>query len=133
MSDDFSNGGNNESVELGHLLANSIAGVVRAQENLDRYTEQRRQAYEAADPGEFALPPVWYLFKHVSLEMELSATVASYPESLQNGGPHLLCRTLNPNMVSLYGYQASSGMKVRVDMEPQGFVPVKSPMPEKEE
>lgn len=131
MSDSFSNNSRNEAVELGNLLANSVAGVVKAQENLDRYTELRRQAYEASEPGQFALPPIWYLFKRVSLEMELSATVASFPGDNDTangqGQPHLLCRTLDPNMVSLYGYQASSGMRIRVEMEPQGFVPIKQP------
>lgn len=118
----------NEAVELGNLLANTVAGVVSAQERLDTYTEQRRRAYEAAEPGQFALPPVWYLFRRVSLEMELSASVAKIALSKttnDNGQPHLVCRTLDPTMVSLYGYQASSGMRVRVEIEPQGFVPIK--------
>lgn len=118
----------NEAVELGNLLANTVAGVVSAQERLDTYTEQRRRAYEAAEPGQFALPPVWYLFRRVSLEMELSASVAKVALSKtanDNGQPHLVCRTLDPTMVSLYGYQASSGMRVRVEIEPQGFVPIK--------
>lgn len=118
----------NEAVELGNLLAHTIAGVVSAQERMDQYTEQRRQAYENTEPGEFALPPVWYLFSRVSMEMELSASVANVTLSdnvSEIGQPHLVCRTLDPTMVSLYGYQASSGMRVRVEMEPQGFVPIK--------
>jgi len=118
----------NEPVELGNLLSNSIADVVRAQEKLDLYTAQRQQAYQDAEPGQFALPPVWYLFRRVSLEMELSASVATVALSDnadEEGQPHLVCRTLEPSMVSLYGYQASSGMRVRVEMEPQGFVPIK--------
>jgi len=118
----------NQSAELGNLLANTIAGVVSAQEKLDRYTEQRQQAYQNTEPGQFALPPIWYLFKNVSLEMELSANVATVALSdnpNEEGQPHLICRTLDPTMVSLYGYQAASGMRVRVEMEPQGFVPIK--------
>ena len=120
----------NQPVELGNLLANTIAGVVSAQEKLDHYTEQRQQNYQNAEPGQFALPPVWYLFRHVSLEMELSAnvaTVALSDDPSEEGQPHLVCRTLDPTMVSLYGYQASSGMRVKVEMEPQGFVPIKEP------
>ena len=118
----------NQSAELGNLLASTIAGVVSAQEKLDQYTEQRQQAYQNAEPGQFALPPIWYLFRNVSLEMELSAnvaTVALSDDPAEEGQPHLICRTLDPTMVSLYGYQASSGMRVRVEMEPQGFVPIK--------
>ena len=117
-----------EPVELGNLLSNSIADVVRAQENMDLYTEKRQQAYQNAEPGEFAIPPVWYLFRRVSIEMELSASVAAIALSddvSEEGQPHIVCRTLDPTMVSLYGYQASSGMRVRVEMEPQGFVPIK--------
>ena len=95
---------------------------------MDHYTEQRRQAYENTEPGQFALPPVWYLFRRVSLEMELSTSVAKVALSdnpVEEGQPHLVCRTLDPTMVSLYGYQASSGTRVRVEMEPQGFMPIK--------
>lgn len=128
MTNDVLSPKNNEPVELGNLLSNSIADVVRAQEKLDHYTAQRRQEYENAEPGELVLPPIWYVFRRVSLEMELSAKVATVtlsddPNSIDQ--PHLVCRTLEPTMVSLYGYQASSGMRIRVDMEPQGIMPIK--------
>ncbi len=118
----------NEAVELGNLLANTIASVVSAQEQLDLYTENRRRAFEQSEDGEFALPPVWYLFKHVRLDLELSGSVARVRPANQPdkaAQPHLVARTLNPSMVSLYGYQASSGLRVSVDIEPQGFVPLK--------
>ncbi len=117
-----------QSVELGCLLANTIGSVVQAQERLDAYTLTRKQAYEAAPEGALALPPLWYLFSEVEVEIAMSATVGAWPlpgddpESV----PHLFCRTVEPTMVSLYGYQASAGLNVRVRMTPQGAVPIKS-------
>lgn len=115
-----------EPVELGKLLSNTIASVVQAQEKLDQYTQTRREEYEAADAGELALPPLWYVFSNVAIELELSASVAEiYNPVSGKQEPHIMSRTLNESSVGLYGYQASSGLKVRVLMAPQGFVPVK--------
>jgi len=116
----------NEPVELGQLLSNTIASVVQAQEKLDQYTERRQQAYDAAVAGDLALPPLWYVFSNVAIEMELSASVAEvYKADSDKPEPYIMSRTLNESSVGLYGYQASSGLKVRVLMVPQGFVPVK--------
>lgn len=117
-----------QSVELGQLLANTIGSVVQAQERLDAYTLARKEAYKAAEAGSLALPPLWYLFNRVDVEMELSASVAQapLPGESRKTAPHLFCRTLEPTMVSLYGYQASAGLRVRVQMVPQGVVPIKT-------
>ena len=116
----------NQAVELGQLLSTTIASVVQAQEQLDIYTEGRRLAYESAAQGSLAVPPIWYTFQNVAIEMELSTTIAEV-ENINTGEktPHLLSRTLNPGAVSLYGYQASSGLRVRLHLVPQGFVPIK--------
>jgi hypothetical protein len=115
-------------VELGDLLANTIGAVVQAQERLDAYTLARKETFEAAPAGSLALPPLWYLFNQVSVEMELSASVGAVarPGEPAAAAPHLLCRTLEPTAVSLYGYQAAAGLKVRVQMVPQGAVPIKT-------
>ncbi len=118
-------------VELGQLLGNTIGAVVEAQEKLDKYTLARKHAYESAEEGDLALPPLWYIFNNVSIELELSAQVSrTVPLARQGSGnskaePHMFCRTLDPTSVSLYGHQASAGMKIRVMMSPQGNMPVK--------
>lgn len=116
----------NQSVELGQLLANTIASVVQAQEQLDAYTQRRQAEYAAAPQGSQALPPLWYLFSNVAVEMELSASIAQITDA-NDGEPktHIVSRMLDPTSVGLYGYQASAGLRVRVQMEPQGFVPIK--------
>ena len=111
----------NSASELGNLCAQTIKAVIGAQETMDAYTLQQKQAYDNAAEGELVIPPTWYHFSRVALEMELSAQV-SY---LEDGAPHIVCRTLNPNMVSLYGYAASSGMRIAVQIEPSGMVPIK--------
>lgn len=107
--------------ELGDLLAGTVQGVLRAQEELDAYTQKRRDEYQQAPEGSLALPPLSFLFKNVAIELELSATVGE----VDAGRPAILCRTLNPASVGLYGYQASSGMKVRVLLGPDGVLPIK--------
>ena len=117
-----------EATELGDLLANTIGSVVRAQEKLDEYTLARKQAYEEAEPGSLALPPLWYVFKQVGIDLEMSASVSriSAPGTPLDDTPHVVCRTLDPTMVALYGHAASSGMKVSVVVEPGSVLPIKN-------
>lgn len=117
--------------ELGELIAQTIGSVVQAQERLDQYALTRRKAYEEAMPGDLVLPPLWYQFNQVELELELSAQIEKIEipgEAVQ--GPRLKCATLNPTSVSLYGYQASTGLRVRVQVAPQGNMWIKSPSEE---
>lgn len=115
----------NQAVELGQLLANTIASVVKAQEQLDAYAARRSQAYKEAEAGDLALPPLWYTFSKVDVEMELSADIRKIQVDADVAEPHIFSRTLNPASVGMFGYQASSGLRVRVEMTPQGMVPIK--------
>lgn len=123
-----------KAIEFGDLLAHTVGAVVSAQERLDAYTLQRRQAYEEAPDGSLALPPLWYAFHNVALDLELSASVveasaapAGGTAAIPPGAPaSLLCRTVDPAMVGLYGYQATVGIRVRLLMGPQGPVPIKA-------
>lgn len=115
------------TTEFGELIAQTINSVVAAQERMDQYALARRKAYESATPGDLVLPPLWYQFKQVDLELELSARV----ERIEIPGeavltPHLKCATLNPTTVSIYGYQAASGMRVKIQVEPKGNMWIKS-------
>ena len=121
-----------KAIEFGDLLAHTVGAVVSAQERLDAYTLQRRQAYEQAPDGSLALPPLWYAFQNVALDLELSASVVETSAAppggtVAPGAPaSLLCRTVDPATVGLYGYQATAGVRVRLLMGPQGPVPVKA-------
>jgi hypothetical protein len=132
MPGDVSTDRRSEAVELGSLLANTIGAVVEAQERIDAYTMLRKQEYEAAPEGSLALPPLWYAFNKVAVEIELSATVRTSKESIEArpvAAPapraQLFCHTLNPAMVSLYGYQASSGLRIQVQLALRGALPLK--------
>jgi hypothetical protein len=131
-----------EGVELGNLLATTIGSVVEAQERMDDYTLRRKQEFEQSPDWDLALPPLWYVFDKVAVEVELSATIRSsqpLPPRLERGSsggslvrgseerpnPRLFCHTLNPTMVSLYGYQASAGLKIRLQFGPRGVLPLK--------
>lgn len=119
-----------EHVELGGLLANTVSAVVSAQEQLDAYTERRQEAFDSAKAGETVLPPLWYTFSAVDIEMELAASMS---RAEGDGGTRLMARTLDPASVGLYGYRASAGLRVRVRVEPQGFAQVKPPTPAEED
>lgn len=116
-----------QAAELGDLLSTTIGSVVRAQEKLDEYTLARKKAYEMAEIGSLALPPLWYVFKQVGIELEMSASVQKISGAgIVDDAPHVVCRTLDPTMVSLYGHAASSGMRVRVIVEPGTVLPIKN-------
>lgn len=117
-----------DAVPFGDLLATTIGAVVQAQEQLDEYALRRREAYESTPPGQLGLPPLSYVFNAVAVELELSATVSgTRGGDPAAAGAGLLCRTLNPTMVGLYGYQASAGVRVRLLMEPRGPLPIRVP------
>ena len=126
MENTYISGIKDQAVELGDLLANTIGSVVNAQERLDLYTEERRKAYENAPAGSMALPPLWYVFDNVSVELELAAKVGSVTSPVtETPKAHLLCQSVNPSVVSLYGRQAAAGLRIKVDLSPQGFLPIK--------
>lgn len=115
----------NQAVELGQLLCSTVASVVQAQEKLDQYTESRRLAYMAAEQGSLAIPPIWYTFQNVAIELELSSSIAQVVDVHGQKQAHIVSRTLDPTSVGLYGYKASAGMRVSIHMAPHGFVPIK--------
>ena len=114
-------------VEFGELLASTVGAVARAQEELDAFTLRRRREYEATPEGEVAVPPLWFTFNQVAVELEMSATVAGGAQDGEAGAGRLLCRTLDPTMVGLYGYQASAGVRVRLMMGPAGPLSIRPP------
>ena len=107
--------------EIVDMKVTTVGAVMRAQEELDDYTLARRRDYDAAADGELAVPPLWFTFQRVAMELEMSATVAGG----QTGDGRLFCRTADPTMVGLYGYGASAGVKVRLLMGPNGLPIIK--------
>lgn len=121
----------NQSAELGQLLAGAVTAVVEAQDLLDRHAESQQFRYAETPTGKLAVPPLWYAFRRVGIDVELAAEFSQEmvaptgqaPAALE---PRLRCRLLNPTSVSLYGYQASSGLRVQVVLEPQGHLQLRS-------
>ena len=105
--------------ELGSILGGVVRGVVEAQQALDAYAQTGRERALVTPVGSVVVPPLWYTFTNVAVEMELSA-------SLQEVGTktRLSCRTLSPAMLSLYGRQAAANIRVRVQIAPQGLLPL---------
>ncbi|HNC67163.1 MAG TPA: hypothetical protein PKX14_05260, partial [Thauera aminoaromatica] len=64
-----------QAVELGELLARTVVSVAAAQEALDRHATDRLDAIERGDEDAPRVPPLWYTFTEVTLEVALSASV----------------------------------------------------------
>ncbi len=118
------------------MLTSTVESVVSAQHKLDEFTLARAKERDAAAPGELTLPPLWYTFRRVAIELEMAASVSRSVPSSGATRTELRCRPLDPTSVSLYGYQASSGLRVRVELAPQGYaeiVPPRHPEPDPEQ
>ena len=113
-----------QAVELGELLARTVVSVAAAQEALDRHATDRLDAIERGDEDAPRVPPLWYTFTDVSLEVALSASVQ---RATANAPAQLMSRPVDPRQVSLYGYQASSSLVVRVRLAPRGAMPDVTP------
>lgn len=114
------------AVELGELLARTVVSVAEAQESLDRHATARLNALERNEPGAPRVPPLWYTFTDVSVEVALSMTVQHATASAPT---RLLSRPVDPRQVSLYGYQAASSLVVRLQLSPRSAPPDVEPMP----
>lgn len=129
---------NNDPVELGQLLASTVSAVLATQDLMDQHASARVRAYETAELGTLTLPPMWYSFTDVGIEVELATQVHQTLDPVSGRTQtRLVSRLLDPTAVGLYGYQAASSLKVQVRLAPQGLVPVKTvpsanPAPEPE-
>jgi hypothetical protein len=128
MADQLAPQGGTQQSELGALLAGTVRAVVDAQDVLDDHARQLALAYAAADPGSLALPPLWYAFDSVGIDIDLSTevvrTVVAPGEAPQT---QLVCRTLNPVTAGVFGYSASTGTHVHVTLTPQRVTPTALP------
>ena len=127
-------GSGTQQTELGALLAGAVRAVVDAQDRLDEHARERAAAYAVAEPGTFAVPPLWYAFDAVGIDIELSTEVVRTGSA--DGGPartELMCRTVNPVTAGVYGYAAASGTKVSVTLAPQRVLPTPTPTAPAEE
>ena len=113
-----------QAVELGELLASTVVSVAEAQEGLDRHASARLDAMERGDADAPRVPPLWYTFTDVALEVALSASVQ---RATANAPARLMSRPVDPRNVSLYGYQASSSLVVRLRLAPRNGMPDVTP------
>lgn len=123
MSEPITAGGAQQT-ELGALLAGAVRAVADAQDVLDQHAQDRAAAYVAAEPGTVPLPPLWYAFDSVGVDITLST------ETVRTGTgadaeTRLLCRTVNPVTAGVYGYAAATGTRIRLTLSPQRIVPTR--------
>jgi hypothetical protein len=103
----------------------AVSGVLEAQRRLDTDALDRVTQYVSTPQGGLALPPLWYTFSDVTLMLEMAATVTRVEARSANSTSadarevRLDCRLVNPAAVSLFGYTASSGLKVALRLTPR--------------
>ena len=120
------------------LLTETVDGVVQAQRRLDTDALARTTQFVSTPHGEIALPPLWFTFSAVNLQLELTASVTRLSaertdpsgENGKRGSVRLDCRMVNPAAVSLFGYTAASGFKVSLTLAPQHASPLLGPAPD---
>ena len=100
--DDFS-----RQAELGDLLAATVAGVVRAQDQLDLHAAGLDAPALGVGP---ALPPLAFVVKQATVAIAMAATFSDQ---------RLVCRLVDAHSVSLFGYEAASGTSVRLVIGPK--------------
>jgi len=121
----------NTMVDLGDLLGRAADAIIKTQDSLDERALRQKTIFEQAPAGEIALPPLWFTMSNVVVEIEMSAAVGKGTASLSgqshpvDSGVRFMCRTVSPAMVGLYGYQASAGMRVSLQIGPGGILPIK--------
>ncbi len=109
-----------QQAALASLLVHAVEGVVAAQRVLDEDALARVTEFVQTPQGDLVLPPLWFTFREAKLTLEMAATVSRV--SARRAGSNdvrLDCRLLNPAAVSLYGYAASSGIKLELTLAPQ--------------
>lgn len=112
-------------VPLPRLLGSVIDGLLHAQDQLNRHASERATEYVQTPSGTLAMPPLWYAFDKVRVDLEMSATVASVGSGAGTEAT-FLCRLVNPAAVSLFGYQASSGLRISMELGVMGAIPLKT-------
>lgn len=116
-----------QQAPLASLLCEAVAGVLRAQAELDRDALGRVTQFVQTPQGGLSLPPLWYSMTQVDLSFEMAASVHT---NANDQTTRLDCRLLNPTLVSLFGHNASSGLKVALRLAPQaaeGLRPITTP------
>src|SRR5262245_55526041 len=119
--------GGGQSAELGELLAGTVRAVVDAQDVLDDHARAEALAFAAEPAGSLALPPLWFAFDAVSIDIQLSSEVVHRTAADGSQASKLVCRTVNPFTAGVYGFSAATGTRVRLTLAPQRIVPTTAP------
>ena len=106
-----------QQVDLADLLTGTVKAIAQAQAALDATANQQGAVFAQLPEGTIAVPPLWFTVKNATVEIEMSAAISE--TSMQ-------CRLLNANQVALFGYQAASGLRVRMTVGPNGVAPIKT-------
>jgi hypothetical protein len=118
-----------QATALAQVLAGAVEGVVQAQRRLDEDALSRVTAFVDTPTGGLTLPPLWYTFSDVGIELEMSASVARLQLPQAGGAVRLDARLLNPTSVSLFGFSASAGMRVSLRLSPREAATAVPPLP----
>jgi len=116
-----------QQAELGELLVGAVRAVVEAQDVLDDLARTEARAFADEPVGSLALPPLWFAFDAVSIEIQMSSEIVRRAGTDGSAASRLVCRTVNPFTAGVYGYSAATGTRVRVELAPLRVTPTAAP------
>lgn len=105
-------------IPLSQLLGGIVDGLLSAQERLDRHAAGTATTFLQTPAGTLEMPPLWYTFRDIRIDLEMSASVAAVPslEPQAARDVSFLCRLVNPASVSLFGYEASAALRISMTL-----------------
>jgi hypothetical protein len=103
---------------LGALLAGTVEGVVEAQRVLDMDARARLTEIVETPEGEIVLPPLWYTVADARIVAEMAVRAVRVGPA-QRGRVRLDARLLDPVSASLFGQEASTGVRVSMQIAPR--------------
>lgn len=106
-----------QQTALADLLTGTVKAIAQAQAALDAAANQENTQFADLPDGALVVPPLRLAIQNATVELEMSAAVSAQ---------ELQCRLLNPHQVALFGYQAASGLRVRLTVGSNGVAPIKA-------
>src|SRR5512133_2188904 len=81
---------------LSRILGSVADGLVTAQSRLDAQASKSATIYAETPTGVLAMPPLWYAFRDVQVELEMSASIAAVGKAEPSAATgELQCRLVN--------------------------------------
>ncbi|TVZ41725.1 hypothetical protein P886_1073 [Alteromonadaceae bacterium 2753L.S.0a.02] len=119
-------------VPLADLLNTTVDALLDAQDKLDEYATTRSRRFQEVPPGEPVLPPLWFNFDNIDLELSLLASVQNVRVNNQDRA-EFLAATAKEADLALYGSAVQTGLTLRMSLQHHSQAAIKeAPVAEQE-